>query len=88
MKAKIHLQQKQFQDAEGALNFAVGIAQLQNNKYGELKVVIDQCRLVKDNNLKEEVYHRLSSIYNSFTEGFDTPVLISANKLLKNLASS
>ncbi|MBP1703259.1 MAG: zinc-ribbon protein, partial [Chloroflexi bacterium] len=56
-------------------------------KSWELRASLSQCRLWQRQGKAKEAYTQLSSIYNWFTEGFDTPDLIEARQLLVELVS-
>jgi tetratricopeptide (TPR) repeat protein len=68
--------------AQEAFEAAVEIAHAQGNKMLELRalVAIDELRLAQG--LAPGEHHRLRSIYESFTEGFDAPDLLAAATVL------
>ena len=51
-----------------------------------LNSIISLARLLASTNRRDEAYTMLSSIYNWFSEGFDTPDLIDAKTLLDELS--
>jgi predicted ATPase len=79
---------KKGEEAEAETNFynAIMIARKQSAKSLELRAVISSCRLWQRWRKKSKAKKMLAEIYNWFTEGFDTPDLIEANKLLEELS--
>jgi predicted ATPase len=49
---------------------------------------MSRARLYKDQRKRKEASRLLGQIYNSFTEGFDTPDLLEARALLQELSES
>ena len=86
VKGELLLAQGNDADAETSLRKALEIARKQSAKSLELRAVMSLCRLWKRKAKKEIAYRELSKIYNWFTEGFDTPELIEAKKLLEEVS--
>lgn len=61
---------------------AIAIAQSQQAKSLELRAVLSLYHLFKRQDRLDEAYQKLQDIYNWFDEGFDTPDLREANRLL------
>ncbi|MGE4095848.1 MAG: adenylate/guanylate cyclase domain-containing protein [Candidatus Binatia bacterium] len=70
------------QEAEACFLKAIAVAQKQHAKSWELRAVTSLARLWQQQGKKAEAYDVLSSIYNWFTEGFDTQDLREAKALL------
>jgi predicted ATPase len=66
----------------------LGIAQEQEAKLWELHGAVSLARLHRDQSRHAEARDLLAPIYGWFTEGFDTPDLIGAKALLKELDPS
>jgi predicted ATPase len=73
------------QGAESSYRCAIQVAQDQKAKSWELLAATDLARLWKDLGKTKHAHDLLSEIYNWFIEGFDTPDLIAAKALLKEL---
>jgi class 3 adenylate cyclase/tetratricopeptide (TPR) repeat protein len=71
--------------AERNYHQALGVAKRQSAKLLELRASISLARLWRDQGKRPEAHGLLASIYNWFTEGFDTPVLQDAKTLLDEL---
>jgi predicted ATPase len=71
--------------AEAGHHEAMVIAQQQSAKLWELRAAASLARLWRDQDKRSEARDLLASIYNWFTEGFDTGVLKEANVLLEEL---
>jgi predicted ATPase len=72
--------------AEQCFRYAVEVARGQQSKSLELRAGTSLARLWKSHNRHPEGRDLLVPIYNSFTEGFDTPDLKEAKALLDELA--
>lgn len=70
---------------ESSLRTAVEIAKLQCAKGWELRATTSLARLWRDQGRQTEARGLLAPIYDSFTEGFDTPDLKDAKSLLEQL---
>jgi tetratricopeptide (TPR) repeat protein len=88
MKGKILSLQGDQVAAKEDLSKAVMIARSRGAKSLELRATLDLCRLLNDQGDKSEARNILLGIYNWFSEGFDTPDLISAKALLEELSLS
>jgi len=73
-------------DAEYILHKAIEISRKQHAKSLELRAVVSLSRLWQGKGKKIQAKRVLTEIYNWFTEGFDTPDLIEAKKLLEVLS--
>ena len=70
-------------EIENILN-ALDIGRRQQALSWQLRTACDLMRLLQDQGRGEEALTLLQSIYDQFTEGFDTTELIHANALLSN----
>jgi predicted ATPase len=68
--------------AEESYQRALAVAHGQSAKFWELRAATSLARLWRDQGKRTEACDLLSPVYNWFTEGFDTPVLQDAKKLL------
>jgi adenylate cyclase len=75
----------QYHEVERLLRKAVELAKHQEARSLELRATVSLARLWRDTNRRAEAADMLSTIYNWFTEGFDTADLKTANALLKDL---
>jgi len=64
---------------------AIAIAQGQQSKAWELRATISLARLLQQQGREGEAKVVLATIYSAFTEGFETPDLVSAKELLQLL---
>jgi predicted ATPase len=85
LRGKLMLAQGNEAGAETSLRTALEIARKQSAKSLELRAGLSLCQFWKSKAKKEIAYQELSMIYNWFTEGFDSPDLIEAKKLLEEL---
>jgi predicted ATPase len=69
-------------DAEAAFARAIKIAQAQRAKSLELRATLSLARLWRGAGRADAARQRLAEIYDWFTEGFDTPDLLDARRLL------
>jgi Flp pilus assembly protein TadD len=72
--------------AESNYHHALAVARSQSAKFLELRASISLARLWCKQGKRAEARDLLKSIYNWFSEGFDTPVLEEAKALLEELA--
>ncbi len=72
--------------AEACLNRAIEIARNQKAKSLELRAVMSLSEMWSQYGKKKQAYQMLSEIYDWFTEGFDTPDLLAAKKLIDSLS--
>jgi predicted ATPase len=86
MRAKMLLMQGKTTKAEASLLKAIEVARRQNARSWELRAATDLASLWKSQGKVDEAYALLAPVYDWFTEGFDTPDLISARELLEGLA--
>jgi class 3 adenylate cyclase/predicted ATPase len=73
-------------EIESVLRESVEISRRQHARCFELRSVCDLARLWKRQGREEEALKLLQSIYNQFTEGFDTADLLEAKVLLESLS--
>ena len=71
--------------AEESYRQALAIATQQGAKTFELRAATSLARLWRDEGKRTEARNLLAPVYNWFTEGFDTPVLMEAKALLDEL---
>jgi class 3 adenylate cyclase/tetratricopeptide (TPR) repeat protein len=88
LRAEILLDQdpSSSQEAEGLLHGALEIARRQEAKGWELRAATSLARLWRDQGRRDEARGILQSVYDWFTEGFDTQDLKDAKALLNELA--
>ena len=86
LKGELLLAQGDKVAAEDSLLRAIEVARRQEARSWELRAVIGLCRLWGSQGKKAEAHHRLTEIYNWFSEGFSTPDLTEARKLLVELS--
>ena len=86
LKGELSFKQGDQPCAEANFNKAIEITRRQNAKSLELRAVMSLCHLQEKQGRKEEAHQTLIEIYNWFTEGFDTPDLIEARRLLEELS--
>jgi hypothetical protein len=72
-------------DGEAAILRAIEIARSQQAKSLELRATISLARLWITKNRVDDARRRLGDVYNWFTEGFETPDLQAAQRLLAHL---
>jgi len=85
-KARLLLAMGDAESAEACLKNAVEIARHQHAKSWELRVTKSLCRLWQQQGKNAQAKKMLSELYNWFTEGFDTPDLVEARRLLQEMA--
>ncbi|HSG42807.1 MAG TPA: AAA family ATPase [Anaerolineales bacterium] len=86
LKGEILLRQGEINYAETSFAKAVEISRGQSAKLLELWAVMSLCQLWGKQGKKTEAHHLLTEIYNWFTEGFDTPDLVKAKKMIQELS--
>lgn len=75
-------------EAEAYFLKAIDVAQRQQAKSLELRATVSLTRLWQQQGKRHEAHRTLSTIYNWFTEGFDTKDLQEAKALLEELKES
>ena len=85
---ELHRQQPvpDFGAAEGSFQKALEVARSQEAKGWELRTAISLARLWQSGGKRKEAHDLLASVYNWFTEGFDTKDLKEAKALLDDLS--
>ena len=81
-KGQLLLRQGHSEAAEGLYRKALSIAEEQEAKLWELRAAVSLSRLRRDQGRYAEARDLLAPVYGWFTEGFDTPDLKEAKKLL------
>jgi predicted ATPase len=74
--------------AEVSYNSALAVARHQKAKFWELRASTSLARLWRDQGKRTEARDLLAPIYGWFTEGFDTPDLTEAKRLLDDLSDT
>jgi predicted ATPase len=87
-KGQLLLRQGHIEAAEELYCKALSIAQEQEAKPWELRAAVSLARLRRDQGRRTEARDLLAPIYFLFTEGFDTPDLKDAKKLLDELGGA
>ena len=72
--------------AEDCFRRAIDTAQRQLSRAWELRATTSLARLWQQQNRNDEAHIVLSAIYEKYSEGFTTPDLVDAKKLLEELA--
>jgi adenylate cyclase len=72
--------------AENSLRQAIGVARRQEARSWELRAQSSLARLWQEQGKEQEARQRLAEVYGWFTEGFDTPDLVEARALLRELS--
>jgi len=75
-------------DARGSFRRAMEIARQQSARSWELRAAVSLARMLVAEGRREEGYRTVASVYEWFTEGFDTADLKDARALLDGLATS
>jgi class 3 adenylate cyclase/tetratricopeptide (TPR) repeat protein len=86
VRGEIRLKLAEKQLAEADFRNSIALAQSMSAKSWELRSTMSLARLLRDTGRGAEAYTMLSSIYNWFTEGFDTADLKDAKALLDELS--
>jgi len=86
LKGEILYRQGEYDYAENNFKKAIEITRRQGAKSLELRAMMSLCRLWEKQGKKEEARQGLTDIYNWFTEGFDTPDLIEARKMMQEIS--
>ncbi|MGD8813909.1 MAG: hypothetical protein PVI78_05475, partial [Anaerolineales bacterium] len=87
VKGDLYLLGEDEDSAEKAYLSAISVAQRESAKLLELEAVKPLARLWQHQGKGKQAMRMLQEIYDWFTEGFDTPMLVEARKLLEDLAS-
>ena len=86
LRGELLLKQGDDAAAEASLYKAIEVARRQKAKSWELRAATDLARVWASQGKAEEAHTLLAPVYDWFTEGFDTPDLIAALALLKELS--
>jgi predicted ATPase len=84
-KGQLLEQQGHAESAEDRYHKALSIAREQEAKLWELRAAVSLARLRRDQGCRAEARDLLASVYDWFSEGFDTPDLKEAKALLDGL---
>jgi predicted ATPase len=92
-KAELHRQKGELLSndpaaAELCFRRAIEIARKQSAKFFELRAAVSLARLWRDHGRVDEARGLLAPIFAWFTEGFETPDLMEAQALLKELGAT
>jgi predicted ATPase len=71
--------------AEASFERSLSIARRQSAKLWELRAAVSLARLWRDQGRRDDARNLLAPVYDWFTEGFATPDLQAARKLLDTL---
>jgi predicted ATPase len=77
----------QFAAAEEYFQRAIETARRQQSKAWELRATTSLARLFLSKDRRDEARAALAAVYDTYTEGFDTPDLVDASALLESLAA-
>jgi predicted ATPase len=75
----------QFEPAEACFRRAIEISRQQSSRAWELRATVSLARMCQRQLRRDEARMRLEAIYNTYTEGFDTPDLADAHAVLQSL---
>jgi predicted ATPase len=78
----LKLSNKNDEEAEACFQSAIQVARSQHAKSWELRATNSLCRLWHHQGRLIEAHQQLSSIYNWFSEGYETPDLLEAREIL------
>jgi predicted ATPase len=84
-KGQLLHRKEQYDDAETLYRKAMSIAEEQGAKLWELRTAVSHAQLWGEQGRRAEARDLLTPIYGWFTEGFDTPDLQEAKRLLDEL---
>ncbi len=85
LKGWLHIQRREYEEAERWLRASIDVARRQQAKSWELRATATLARLLADQGEEAEARAMLSESYNWFTEGFHTRDLREAKALLDSL---
>jgi class 3 adenylate cyclase/tetratricopeptide (TPR) repeat protein len=88
LRGNLLLDRGSMEEADGALRTAITIARRQQARLWELRAATSLARLKCRLGWGEEATQAIVPLYGWFTEGFDTPDLIEAKRLIDNSASA
>ena len=77
---------QKYKEVENCYERAIEIARHQHAKSFELRATTSLVRFLQKQNRQTEAYERLTGIYHWFTEGYNTPDMLEAGELLKQLS--
>jgi tetratricopeptide (TPR) repeat protein len=86
MNGLVLLAENRIEEASASLRQALAVARAQQAKSLELRAAMDLARLCSEQGRRAEALEALATVYDWFTEGFDTADLKDANALLDALA--
>ena len=85
LRGEIQLARNLPDEAETCFQLSLEVARSQQAKSWELRTTMSLCRLWKSQNRTGDAHTALTSIYDWFQEGFDTPDNMDAKQLLDSL---
>jgi predicted ATPase len=86
VRAEILLMQNDHDQAEASLRRAIDVARRQQARSWELRAVTALAHLWQRQGKRVQAREQLQEVYGWFTEGFETPDLQAARKLLNDLS--
>ena len=86
LRGKLLLVQGEQEAAQASLEQAIQVARRQEARSWELRAAIDLARLWRGQAKLDLARQALSEVYSWFSEGFDTPDLIEARRILEQIA--
>jgi tetratricopeptide (TPR) repeat protein len=87
VKGDLHLLEGNEDTAEKAYLTAIEVAQENSAKLLELEAVKPLARLWQRQGKAKQAMRMLQEVYDDFTEGFNTPMLVEARELLEDIKS-
>jgi tetratricopeptide (TPR) repeat protein len=87
IRGELHLKLSQLETAEADFRDSIAMARSMSAKAWELRTTMSLARLLRDTSRRDEARTMLATIYNWFTEGFDTTDLKDAKALLDELGA-
>ena len=86
LRGRLHVRLSRFAEAETEFLRACEVGRQQEAKLFELRATIDLAQLWVDHGYVDKAASLLTPVFESFTEGLDTPDLLQARHLLERLS--
>lgn len=86
-RGDFHFDEGDFDQAENWYRSSIDVARRQSAKSYELRSTMHLCRIWQQQDRIDEARESLSTVYNCFTEGFDTLDLVEARRMLDDFSS-